>query len=113
MRDFFPTLRLQDGHASVDEWSIWGSSMINYKAVGIGSGITGSGFTHMILDDIIKGYYEAMNQLYCDRTLDIVTGTMLSRGNADLHYFFNQTRWSSIEPYHIICLLYTSDAADE
>lgn len=66
-----------------------------YKCAGVGSGITGRGFTHGIIDDPVKDRVDAESQAMSKRLWEWYTSTFYSRRMTDdARILITLTRWS-------------------
>jgi predicted phage terminase large subunit-like protein len=97
--DIFPNTSIQDGNASVMEFSIE-NQFNSFTATSIGGTLTGTGGNIFIIDDPVKDAYEAFNENRLQDIWEWYTGTTLSRmegSNEDsraLMQIINMTRWS-------------------
>lgn len=67
-----------------------------YKCAGVGSGITGMGFTHGIIDDPIKDRRDAESSAMQDALWDWYTSTFYTRRiNDDARILITMTRWNT------------------
>ena len=98
-KDCFPDLKLKFGRDGKELWKVEGSTQDNFRALGINSSVNGDGFTNIYIDDIIGKSLDAFNENLCLKHKDIVTNTLLTRGNTKLKILINQTRWSDFDIY--------------
>lgn len=93
--DIFPDVAIQHGSASMNMWSLEGSSMANYLATSPTGTATGFGSDITILDDVIKNAEEAFNSNVLEGHWDWLTNTMLSRLEENGKVILIMTRWST------------------
>ena len=94
--DIFPGTKIKEGNASYQKWALEGQ-FFNYIGSGVGGTITGKGGTLLLIDDIIKGAEEALNDGHLDKLWTWYTSTFLSRVSAEYGEpleILNMTRWS-------------------
>ncbi|HII95317.1 MAG TPA: terminase, partial [Candidatus Methanofastidiosum sp.] len=94
--DIFPGTKIKEGNASYQKWALKGQ-FFNYIGSGVGGTITGKGGTILLIDDIIKGAEEALNDGHLDKLWTWYTSTFLSRVSAEYGEpleILNMTRWS-------------------
>lgn len=65
-----------------------------YRASGIGGGITGMGADYAIIDDPIKNQQEADSEVYRNNVWDWYTSTLYTRLEKDDHVLLTLTRWN-------------------
>jgi hypothetical protein len=93
--NIFPKTSLKQGDRSVQTWALDGRHF-SYKAAGILSGgFTGLSAKMIIIDDPIKGSYEAFNKAHKQAIIDAYIGTVLQRRNPGCLEIINMTRWAS------------------
>jgi predicted phage terminase large subunit-like protein len=93
--DIFPETRLKAGDASVQSWALDGRHF-SYKGAGILSGgFTGLSAKMIVIDDPIKGSYEAFNKTHKQSIIEAYTGTVLQRRNPGCLEIINMTRWAA------------------
>jgi len=95
-RDIFPNSRLKRGSSALDKWALEGEHF-NYLGAGIGGSITSKGATLQIVDDPIKGAFEAMNENLLEKIWLWYTGTFMSRVSAQFGEpleIILMTRWA-------------------
>ena len=76
--DIFPDVRIKQGDAAMNLWSLEGGYN-NYLATSPTGTATGFGCTLMIIDDLIKNAQEAYNSDVLQKHWEWFTNTMLSR----------------------------------
>lgn len=93
-KDIFPNVKVDRAHSNKFNWALEGQPF-TYLGKGLGSGVTGKGFTLRIIDDPIKEAAEAFNPRVLDDIWNWYTGTFASRisGN-DFLDIVNHTRWA-------------------
>jgi predicted phage terminase large subunit-like protein len=91
--DIFPKTKLKYGDASFHKWALEGKHF-TYKGAGFGGSITGKGCTIGIIDDQIKDYEEACNDLRLEKNWNWYTGTYLSRLEKNALQIICMTRWT-------------------
>ena len=92
--DVFPDTKIAYGEASMNQWALDGSFQ-NYLATSPTGTATGFGAKLIIIDDLIKNSYEAMNDNALESHYDWFTNTMLSRLEKGGKVIVVMTRWSS------------------
>lgn len=92
--DFFPGIRIKDGDASMEMWSLEGS-YFTFLATSFGSTVTGVGCTIMIIDDPIKDKSEAYNDRILQEKWDYFRDTLKSRIENDGILIVVMTRWAT------------------
>lgn len=92
--DVFPDTKIAYGEASMNQWALEGSFQ-NYLATSPTGTATGFGAKLIIIDDLIKNSYEAMNDNALESHYDWFTNTMLSRLEKGGKVIVVMTRWSS------------------
>lgn len=92
--DVFPDTKIAYGEASMNQWALEGSFQ-NYLATSPTGTATGFGAKLIIIDDLIKNSYEAMNDNSLESHYDWFTNTMLSRLEKGGKVIVVMTRWSS------------------
>lgn len=92
--DIFPETTIKKDDGSYRKWALEGQ-YFNYKGAGFGSSITGKGCDIGIIDDQIKNYEEAFNDLYLEKTWNWYTGTFLSRLEEGAKQIIVMTRWAN------------------
>lgn len=92
--DFFPGSKIKDGDASMQLWSLEGSHF-SYLATSPGGTLTGTGCKLLIIDDLVKNWYEANNEKILDEHWDFYQNTLLSRVEAGGKQILVNTRWAS------------------
>ena len=76
--DIFPKVKIKRGSASVTKWALEGQHF-NYLGAGMGGSVTSKGATIRIIDDLVKGAKEALNQNYLNDCWRFWSSTMASR----------------------------------
>jgi len=92
--DVFPDVRIKDGDAAMNLWSLEGGYN-NYLATSPSGTATGFGCDLMIIDDLIKTAEEAYNENVKEKHWDWFTNTMLSRLEEGGKIIIIMTRWAS------------------
>lgn len=92
--DVFPDTKIAYGEASMNQWALEGSFQ-NYLATSPTGTAIGFGAKLIIIDDLIKNSYEAMNDNALESHYDWFTNTMLSRLEKGGKVIVVMTRWSS------------------
>lgn len=93
--DIFPDTKIKYGEASMQLWSIEGSSQKSYLATSPTGTATGFGADYLIIDDIIKNDKEAFNEAILDGHWDWFTNTMMQRLEAGGKVIVIMTRWAT------------------
>jgi len=96
--DIFPGTKIKRGQASYEKWALAGEHF-SYLGAGIGGSITGKGGTIRMIDDPVKGAFEAYNTRHLDKLWLWYTSTFLSRiepGDEGLDIIV-MTRWSKFD----------------
>ncbi|WP_416336705.1 phage terminase large subunit [Enterococcus lactis] len=93
-RDIFPDAKLKYGSTAAKRWALQGAKL-SYLATSPGGSATGKGFDLLIIDDVIKGIMEAMNELELQKHWDWFTKQMLSRVEKGGKIIVIMTRWHS------------------
>ena len=91
--DIFPESKIKHGDASYKKWALEGCHF-SYKGAGFGASITGKGAKIAIIDDQIKDYEEAMNEMMLEKRWNWYTGTFKSRIEQNAIEIICMTRWS-------------------
>ena len=92
--DVFPGIRIQQGDAAMNLWSLEGGYN-NYLATSPQGTTTGFGADLMIIDDLIKNAQEANTAHVLEAHWHWFTNTMLSRLEAGAKLIIIMTRWHS------------------
>ena len=92
--DVFPNARLKQGSAAAKRWALQGSKL-SYLATSPNGSATGKGFDLLIIDDIIKGIQDAMNEFSLQKQWDWFTKQMISRVEKNGKIVVIMTRWHS------------------
>lgn len=92
--DIFPNAKLKSGSAAAKRWALQGAKL-SYLATSPGGSATGKGFDLLIVDDVIKGIMEAMNENELQKHWDWFTKQMLSRVEKGGKIIVIMTRWHS------------------
>lgn len=90
-------VKIQQGHASYNEWALDGQ-FFSYKGTGLGGSITGKGSTIAISDDLVKDAETAYNETSLEKIWQWYTGTFISRHEEQSLEIMNMTRWSNKDP---------------
>jgi hypothetical protein len=69
----------------------------SYRSAGIGTGITGMGFTHGIIDDPVKDRAAVESGRIRQATMDWYTSTFLTRQAPGARILITQTRWHHLD----------------
>lgn len=93
--DIFPDTIIKYGDSSKREWSLEGSSRVNYFSTSFGSSITGRGATLGIVDDPVKDHIEAFNEQLLDDKMYWYDNTFHSRIEKGGKRIVIATRWST------------------
>jgi predicted phage terminase large subunit-like protein len=92
IRQFWPDIRLRDGHSALDHWSLNNGSSIFFTS--IGGSISGIGFNIAALDDIFASMETAQSEAYRSQMFSWVSSAFMTRGLPEKHgIIFNFTRW--------------------
>ena len=92
--DVFPRTRVKQGDAAMNLWSLEGGYN-NYLATSPTGTATGFGADLIIIDDLIKSFYEANNANTKQAHWDWFAGTMLSRLEEHGKIIIVMTRWAT------------------
>ena len=92
--DIFPGVRIKQGDAAMNLWSLEGGYN-NYLATSPTGTATGFGCTLMIIDDLIKNAQEAYNSDVLQKHWEWFTNTMLSRLEEGGKIIIMMTRWAT------------------
>src|SRR3990167_3831009 len=76
-----PRLKFNDTRTAVEEWETEKGGI--FRAVGVGSGVTGQGGNLIIIDDPVKNREEAESQVYRDKVWDWYTDDLYTRAEPD------------------------------
>jgi len=90
--DIFPGIRIKQGDAAMNLWSLEGGHN-NYLATSPTGTATGFGCTLMIIDDLIKNDEEAYNENVLEKHWSWFTNTMLFRLEEGGKIIIIMTRW--------------------
>lgn len=93
-KDIFPKAKLKHGSSAAKRWALQGAKL-SYLATSPGGSATGKGFDLLIVDDVIKGIMEAMNENELQKHWDWFTKQMLSRVEKGGKIIVIMTRWHS------------------
>lgn len=93
--DIFPKSNIKKGSATVSHWALEGSEEDNYLATSPNGSATGSGADFIIIDDLIKNEYEAMNEEILNNHFEWFIGTIYSRLEGKRKIIIIATRWST------------------
>ena len=110
--DFFPGIKIKQGDASYDLWSLEGSHF-SFMATSPGATLTGVGTKLLVIDDLIRSAEEAYNEKALEDMYSWYVDTALSRLESGAKQLIIMTRWStqdlcgrllSLEPekWHVI-----------
>lgn len=92
--DIFPGVKIKQGDAAMNLWSLEGGYN-NYLATSPTGTATGFGCSLMIIDDLIKNAEEAYNENVLDKHWNWFTNTMLSRLEEGGKIIIIMTRWAT------------------
>jgi len=92
--DFFPGVKIKQGDASYDLWSLEGSHF-SFMATSPGATLTGIGTKLLVIDDLIRSAEEAYNEKALDDMWTWYTDTALSRLEQNAKQLVIMTRWST------------------
>lgn len=92
--DIFPDTKIKQGDASASKWSLEGRHF-TYLGAGFGASITGKGAKIAIIDDQIKNYEEANNEMLLDKKWEWYVGTFKSRFEEGVKEIIVMTRWTN------------------
>ena len=92
--DIFPDVRIKQGDAAMNLWSLEGGYN-NYLATSPTGTATGFGATLIIIDDLIKNAEEAYNDNVLEKHWNWFTNTMLSRLEEGGKIIIIMTRWAT------------------
>lgn len=93
-RDIFPDVKIKQGDAAMNLWSLEGGYN-NYLATSPTGTATGFGASVLIIDDLVKNSLEAYNALTLEKHWDWFTNTMLSRLEEGGKIILIMTRWAN------------------
>jgi predicted phage terminase large subunit-like protein len=82
---------LDGQRAAVEEWQTAAGGV--FRAVGVGSGITGQGGDLILIDDPVKSREEAESQTYRDRVWDWFSQDLFTRQGPNAAIILIMTRW--------------------
>jgi len=85
-------LNLSRDKQAASEWETAENG--GYRAVGVGSGITGFGGDLILIDDPVKNIEEARSRLYQEKTFDWYKNDLATRLEPDGRMIIIMTRWS-------------------
>ncbi len=92
--DIFPEVKIKQGDAAMNLWSLEGGYN-NYLATSPTGTATGFGCSLMIIDDLIKNSEEAYNENVLEKHWEWFTNTMLSRLEEGGKIIIIMTRWAT------------------
>lgn len=92
--DIFPGVKIKQGDAAMNLWSLEGGYN-NYLATSPTGTATGFGCTLMIIDDLIKNAEEAYNENVLEKHWSWFTNTMISRLEEGGKIIIIMTRWAT------------------
>lgn len=107
----FPQLQLSKDRTAVEEWTTTRGG--EYKAVGVGTGVSGSGSHIFSVDDPVKGAKEASSQLTRDRIWDWYRSEAYPRLAPGGGVIITMTRWNEDDLCGRIILMQKEDFEDE
>jgi len=94
-RDIFYDVQIEQGSAQAKKWKLSGSPEYNFLAVSPGSASTGYRAHLAIIDDVIKGAYEANHRQHLDSLWDWFSNTFYSRREQGRKIAVFSTRWAT------------------
>lgn len=94
-KDIFFDVSVERGGARIDKWKLKGSPEYNFLAVSPGSASTGYRVHLAIIDDVIKGSYEAHNRKCLDDLWSWFSNTFYSRRERGRKIAIFSTRWAT------------------
>lgn len=94
VRSFFPNVRIKDGDAAMDIWSLQGA-YLSYLASSFDGSLTGMRGNIGIIDDPIKNAEEAVNERVKEKHWEFYKNTFSSRMLDGSVQFIIQTRWAT------------------
>lgn len=92
--DIFPEVRIQQGDAAMNLWSLEGQHA-SYLATSPDGTATGFGCSLMVIDDLIKAAKEAFNEEQLEAQFRWFTDTMFSRLEKGGKIIIIMTRWAT------------------
>lgn len=92
-KDVFPGVRIKDGDAAAQLWSLEGS-YFSFLGAGFGGTITGVGCSKLIIDDPVKNHMEAYNPSRLQEQWEYYANTLLSRVEEGGAIIVVMTRWA-------------------
>lgn len=84
-------IALSDERSAVEEWET--SNGGSFRAIGVGSGITGQGADLIVIDDPVKSRIEANSLAFRERCWDWYTDDLYSRREPGCSIILIMTRW--------------------
>lgn len=93
-RDVFPAVRLHSGRRDRDRadlFDVTGGG--SFKAVGVGGGLSGRGFTHGVIDDYVKDRQQANSPTQREAVWRWYTSVFHTRQAKDASILITATRW--------------------
>lgn len=91
--DIFPGVKIKKGDGAAQLWSVEGS-FFTFMGSGMGSSITGTGASLLVVDDIIKNAKEAYTSHVLEEHYHFYKNTLLSRLETGGRVIINMTRWA-------------------
>jgi len=91
--DIFPGVKIKRGDGAAQLWSVEGS-FFTFMGSGMGSSITGTGASLLVVDDIIKNAKEAYTSHVLEEHYHFYKNTLLSRLESGGRIIVNMTRWA-------------------
>lgn len=82
---------LSSERAAVEEWETYAGG--TYRAIGVGSGVTGQGGDLIIIDDPVKSRREAESPAYREAVWEWYTDDLFTRREPGAQLLLIQTRW--------------------
>lgn len=98
VQDIFPGVEMSDDNANVNQWSVkynGDASFFTFKAVSIGSSVTGTGANLSICDDLVADSSTANNETELNKIWDWYWNTFASREEKGTVSLVIGTPWSS------------------
>lgn len=91
--DIFPETKIKKGDASAKKWALE-EQHFSYLGSGFGASITGRGCKIAVIDDQIKNYEEACNEMLLDKKWEWYINTFKSRFEEGVKEIIIMTRWT-------------------
>lgn len=94
-RDVFYDVQVEKGAGLARKWKLVGSPEYNFLAVSPGSAATGYRAHLVLIDDVIKGSYEANHRKHLDDLWNWFSNTLYSRREKGRKIAMFSTRWAT------------------